>query len=271
MDKLRSRTFVFTINNYTQQDIDTFTTDNFRKQVRYYIYGFETGEKEETPHMQGFIIFHNQKTFLQLKKILPRAHLEKTKGNTEQNTAYCSKDGDYQEYGTPPKPQGKRTDLEVIKQKVLSNTPLQDIIPIIQDYQQLKFMEGLMKYQKPTECKKKNILWYYGGTGSGKTRQAIKQGGDDYYISMNNLRWWDGYYGQKVVILDDFRKDFCTFHELLRILDRYPYRVQIKGSSLWLQAETIIITSCFRPEDVYETREDVKQLLRRIDRVVEFK
>ena len=88
---------------------------------------------------------------------------------------------------------------------------------------------------------------------------------------MRDLKFWDGYYGQKYVIIDDFRKDFCTFHELLRILDRYPYRVHIKGSSLYLEATTIIITSCFGPEEVYETREDLQQLMRRIDKIQIFK
>ena len=47
-------------------------------------------------------------------------------------------------------------------------------------------------------------------------------------MSSRNLQWFDGYMGQKVVCFDDFRKDFCTFHELLRLLDRYPMDVPVK-------------------------------------------
>lgn len=138
-------------------------------------------------------------------------------------------------------------------------------------YQSLRSMELLLKYAPPPAPKKKDVYWFYGPSGSGKTRHAVEMGGDDYWISARDLKWWDGYYGQKVVIIDDFRGDFCTFHELLRILDRYPYRVQIKGSSLWLQADTIIITSCYSYEEVYDTREDIDQLKRRIDHIQEFK
>lgn len=265
----RTRGFSFTLNNYTDEELKVFDDDKFKIQCKYLIYGKEVGE-QKTPHLQGFAYFHNAKTFTQIKKWLPRAHLEKSHGTIEQNIAYCSKDGDVHEQGVKPEC-GKRTDLIKIKSKVLNNEPISDVLEIVQNVQQLNFMEKLMKYQKPPPPKKKTVKWYYGGTGTGKTRRAILEGGDDYYISSRNLQWWDGYIGQKVVIIDDFRKDFCTFHELLRILDRYPYRLQIKGGSVWLQADVIIITSCYEPDQVYDTREDKQQLLRRIDEIRAFK
>ena len=70
------------------------------------------------------------------------------------------------------------------------------------------------------------------------------------------------------MLIDDFRKDFCKFHVLLRILDRYEFRVEVKGSSRQLRAKKIAITCPFHPRLVYETREDVGQLIRRIDKVI---
>lgn len=269
MDSKRSRGFVFTLNNYTKEDLKQFMTSQVKKQVSYYILGFEVGQ-QQTPHIQGYIHFHNAKSFMNVKKMITRAHIEKQHGSINENIAYCSKDNHYIEYGEPPK-SGDRTDLKTIKKKVMEHIPIKDIIrDDIENLQQIKFMETLLKYQQPKERKKPYIQWYYGETGTGKTRDAIRFAellNEDYYISMKNLQWWDGYIGQKVVIIDDFRKDFCTFHELLRILDRYPYRVNVKGSSLWFEPEHIIITSCYRPEEVYDTREDIKQLLRRIDKV----
>uniref|UniRef100_UPI0040488E22 hypothetical protein n=1 Tax=Shewanella sp. TaxID=50422 RepID=UPI0040488E22 len=57
------------------------------------------------------------------------------------------------------------------------------------------------------------------------------------------------------------------FHVLLRLLDRYPYQVETKGGSRQLLAETMIITCPFMPEEMYNGREDIKQLLRRIDEI----
>lgn len=270
MDKQQSRGWCFTINNYTDKDVELFESEDFKRQVRYCIYGFEVGENN-TKHIQGFIYFHNTKTFKTVKKILIRAHIEKMKGSISQNVAYCSKDNNFKTIGEVPV-KGKRTDLNTIKQAVLSNKPVKQIVEEnVNNYQELKFMENLLKYQNAPECKKRIVEWYYGDSGSGKTRKAIEDAKGDYYISMKNLQWWDGYVGQNTIIIDDFRKDFCTYHELLRILDRYPYRVNTKGSSLYLTSDRIIITSCYSPDEVYGTREDINQLKRRIDKVIKFK
>ena len=64
------------------------------------------------------------------------------------------------------------------------------------------------------------------------------------------------------------RRDFCKYHQLLKILDRYEYRVETKGGSRQLRARKIAITAPYPPEEMYETREDINQLLRRIDRII---
>lgn len=268
----RVRNFCFTINNYTDDDLKIFKEEKFIKQVKYYIYEPETGE-QGTNHIQGFIIFNSAKTIQQVSKHLKRAHLEITKGNLEQNIKYCSKEGKQIEYGEAPKQSGKRTDIDYVKQAVLNNTPINEMLTNITGYQQLKYMEGLLKYAPPPEPEKKTIKWYYGEAGAGKTKRAMEEAPkNDYYISMGNLKWWDGYTGQSFVILDDFRKDSCSFNQLLRILDRYPYRVETKGSSQWLRAKTIIITAPITPQEMYDSMESaqLKQLIRRIDEITAF-
>lgn len=268
----RSRNWCFTLNNYVDSDLDFLESLNGHKQVKYLIAGKEEGTQEHTPHIQGFIVFNNQKLFNQVKLFFgDRYHIEKCIGTPKENIAYCSKDDDYIEFGEPPK-QGARKDIEQVKEMVRNNLPIDQIINSCTSYQSARHAELLFKYQKQPSCIKRTIKWYYGEAGSGKTREAIQEAADDYYITMKDLKWWDGYIGQKYIIIDDFRKDFCTFHELLRILDRYPYRVNIKGSTMWLQptTEVIIITSCYPPTQVYDTREDIEQLLRRIDIIQEF-
>lgn len=89
---------------------------------------------------------------------------------------------------------------------------------------------------------------------------------------MENLKWWEGYDAHENVIIDDFRKDSIQFSSLLRLLDRYAFRVETKGASRQLLAKNIIITCPESPEELFEhTREDIKQLLRRIDEIKEFK
>ena len=89
---------------------------------------------------------------------------------------------------------------------------------------------------------------------------------------MSTGKWWEGYDGQEVVIINDYRKDFCKFHELLNLLDRYPYRVECKGGSRQFTSKTIVITTPLSPEETWENRtsEDLGQLLRRIDNILFF-
>lgn len=269
----KSKSFTFTTNNYTPEDEEHLRALFNKGKVEYLVYGREVGESG-TPHLQGFIRFKSQRSIRAVSKDIPRSHLEYTKGDLQSNYLYCTKDEDYVELGTRPyiKP-GKRNDLEDIKRAVNEGESLPSIVEkYVSNYQQLKFAENLEKYRKPKKYNPKKVIWLYGPPGSGKSRWAMDHApDDDWYISMRNLKWWDGYTGQSYVILDDFRGDFCTFHELLRILDVYPYRVETKGSSIYLQATTIVITSCMRPESVYNTREDIEQLLRRISEVREFK
>jgi len=91
------------------------------------------------------------------------------------------------------------------------------------------------------------------------------------WISGKNLKWWEGYDKHEDVIFDDFRNDFCTFHELLRILDRYPYKIECKGGSRELLAKRIFITCPFSPHDAYPSScEDIQQLIRRITKIEKF-
>lgn len=97
MSEFRVRSYCFTINNPTDDDVDSLLDLSFR----YLIFGFEEGE-EGTPHIQGYVYFHNAILFSSFHKLLPRAHIEETRGSPTQNRTYCSKEGDFYEFGELP-------------------------------------------------------------------------------------------------------------------------------------------------------------------------
>lgn len=105
-------------------------------------------------------------------------------------------------------------------------------------------------------------------TGSGKSREAYQQYPHGYY-KMPTSKWWDGYDRHEVVIIDDYRRDLCSFGELLRLFDRYPLLVETKGGTVNFVAKTIVITTPKAPKETWDGRsdEDIKQLLRRIESV----
>lgn len=113
------RHWCFTLNNYSEDDLSEL--QQFVTKTKYYVYGKETGDAG-TPHLQGFLSFSNQCRVSSLQSLFSgRAHWEVAR-NPIAAAAYCRKEGDFKEGGTPPtesrKGQGKRSDLEVLVQAV---------------------------------------------------------------------------------------------------------------------------------------------------------
>jgi len=109
-----SRRYVFTLNNPTDADrlriASAFTDPD--SHVVYLIVGRETGASG-TPHLQGFVIFNRPTSLAAARNVIGlTAHLECARGTSAQATEYCKKDGDYDEYGTLPGPQGKTNYLD---------------------------------------------------------------------------------------------------------------------------------------------------------------
>uniref|UniRef100_UPI004047C3B7 hypothetical protein n=1 Tax=Shewanella sp. TaxID=50422 RepID=UPI004047C3B7 len=238
----------------------------------YLIYGSEVCPDSAKIHHQGYCEFETNRKLARLKKFDPSIHWERRQGNQAQAIDYCRKDGNFTEFGEKKSvAQGKRNDLTEVRQLIKEGKGMKEVVEVANSYQSIKMAEIYLKYNEKKRDYAPEVQWFFGPTGTGKTRKAVEEAGDDYYMSSRNLKWWEGYDAHENVIIDDFRKDFCTFHELLRILDRYPYRLEVKGGSRQLLAKKIWITSCFHPRDVYDTREDIEQLIRRINFISELR
>lgn len=183
----------------------------------------------------------------------------------------------------PVKAQGKRKDLDFVKEALDAGQSTRDIVMGSNEgfragARYLAFMEryrGMLA--QTTEFKAKEVYVYYGATGTGKTRKAFEDAGGMNpdtvwrWVPGMGATFFEGYCGQKTVIFDEFRGQL-TFGQLLVLLDGYPTSVQIKGSSVAWGPDKIYMTSPVHPKEWYQSKGDdsIAQLLRRITKVVRF-
>lgn len=268
MSATKKQNYAFTWNNYTDQVLE-FLDD---VPCEYLVYGKEIAPTTGTPHLQGFIKFKNDRSVDAVRKQFKGANINPCISSDLNNFNYCTKeDSDFYERGTRPAGQGKRSDLDMIRDLIKTEPKMRTVVNIATSYQSVKMAEQILKYHEAPRNWECDVYWFWGATGTGKSRLAYEMcDPDDTYVAMSTAKWFDGYDSHGNVIIDDMRKDFCKFHELLRLLDRYAYKVETKGGTRQFRARRIIITSCFHPRVLFDTREDINQLIRRIKEIREF-
>lgn len=259
--------FTLTLNNYTEEEANLLY--NFcEDKALYAIIGREIGENG-TPHLQGFINLEGRARFSAIKKICPRAHLEKAMGTDAENKIYCSKeDKEPYEIGEPQHP-GKRNDLAEACQLIKSGAKLSEVAAQCPT-QFVKYTRGLTELmeiaQKPRDVNDPpTTIWLYGEAGVGKTRLAFDQLPHNEIFIKDGTSWWNGYAHEQCILVDDFDGRW-PFRDFLRFLDRYPYRGQIKGGYTQINSPIIVITCEFAPSHFWQGNE-LAQVMRRLQHV----
>lgn len=244
-----------------------------KKGIRYFIVGKETCPTSKKIHFQGYISYKNGKTFKQTKRWfgLDKIHLEIARADDFKNQAYCEKEGNLiLEIGKPIN-QGKRSDIERAVEIIKETNSVAQVCDSVFNYQAVRHAELYLKYkEKKRPVKPIEVIWIFGSSGKGKTKRVYDENeGTDIFTPVN-FKWWEGYDAHEVVLIDDIRRDFCKFHELLKLLDIYPFRVETKGGSRQVQFRKIYITAPYSPEEMWggRTDEDIFQLTRRITQTI---
>ena len=276
----RPRNISFTLNNYTDIELAFINKSVEDGNFKYFVAQQERGAVG-TPHIQGYAQRPNPTTLAAWKLLLgSRIHIEESKGTAAQNRTYCTKDADripgtlVIEKGEIPQP-GERKDLVALVEA--SKDPTKSISDIIEidGSNFLRYHKGVQAirsaYASGRDFKTK-VYWFYGSTGTGKTRLISELAPIAYW--KQNSPWWCGYdpSHDDDVVIDEYRGDFSKFTFLLSLFDRYPLQVQYKGGNCNFRARRIFVSTPRSPRETWSTRteEDIDQLLRRIEVIVEF-
>lgn len=290
----QSNKYQLTINNpldygYTHEKIFEICRDDF-KTLQYLCMADEQGN---TFHTHIFICFHSRVRFSKVKKHFPEAHIEKCRGTVSDNVNYIKKsgkwendikhgtkiEGSFEEYGSrPPDSRGKRVDMTELYQMVADGMANAEILSENQDYilqidkiEKLRTMLLTEKY-KGTRRLNLKVVYIYGTTGKGKTRDVLDEHGDSNVYRVTDYEHaFDGYQCQTVIVFEEFRSS-QKISDMLDYLDIYPLELPARYANKYACYETVYIISNWELEKQYrevqtDSPETWQAFLRRIHEV----
>lgn len=171
--------------------------------------------------------------------------------------------------------QGQRSDLDLVYDAIRDGAHLWDIISRFPK-QFMRNHAAISKmctyFDRPRDYGECHVEIWFGITGSGKSHKAFHEYPNAYRKTIPG-KWWEGYQGQKEVILEEFNpieEIEVRLPEILKMCDKYPYQIEIKGSSCQLKANTFIFTSNVHPKLWYAGHPQLAAFCRRVSRVLRF-
>lgn len=294
--KKSSRKYQLTINNPVDKGYTHETIKLILEQFSlvYWCMCDEIG-KEGTYHTHIFFIAKNGVMFDTVKKRFYGAHIEAAKGSNEENYNYIRKIGEkyadkqetnlpdtFEEVGKLPADRSAGSSLSSEILEMIENGSSD--FEILTTYPSaMKNIEQIRKVRQviQEEDGKKNfrnlkVYYYWGKTGSGKTRTIMERHGyENVYRITNYDHPFDNYNGQKVILFDEFRSSL-KISDMLIYLDGYPLMLPCRYSDRVALYDTVYFATNIPIEKQYENvqtyePETYRAFLRRINEVEEIK
>ena len=188
----RCRGYVFTLNNYSEEEVECLRK---LQGYKYLIFGKEVGENG-TPHLQGYVYWKNAKSFSSCKKTLGnRFHIEVQRGSCEQAIDYCKKEDQFEEIGVAPLSQSEKGDCNKKRYERSWELAKEGRIEEIDADIRLRHFGTLKRIRSEYQIVPESIdtlehEWYWGDSGTGKTRKARRENPTAYLKNPN--KWWCG-------------------------------------------------------------------------------
>lgn len=230
----------------------------------------ERGEEAGTVHYQFVIFLKENKRLAALKKINQRISWEPSKSTAANDYVWKEEtriDGPW-EFGVQPKigkskEKKKKIDWEDVWNKACEGK-LMEINPWVRVIHYSKLKEIAKDHLKIQDSDHVRGIWVHGEFGTGKSRWFRDNiSNTKLYPKLCN-KWWDGYRGQPVVVMDDLDITHeCLAQQLKIWSDRYGCILETKGGAESGRYEWFIVTSQYHIEQIFQSEETRGALKRR--------
>lgn len=274
MANLKGRNWCLT--SHHQKSYDRWQKiDLIENNMKYLVFQEEKApsqeESKEAPkmHVQGYVEMMNACGIKHLREIFrdKGIHCELRKGTSLQASNYCKKE---ETRNRPPiekgemGKQGDRTDLKTMYEAAKAGKSDLELLELdagtyMRNFKAIEKVRTILGRRGINDCTKKEITCYVGKMKWGLTEFILKNcNRDDVYIKNFDGKekvWWDGYVGQKILLIEDFGGEIKP-KSFGKIIGDYGVTLEIKGGTVTSKWEKIYITSTQRPNSWWKLKHD---------------
>jgi hypothetical protein len=214
-------------------------------------------------HWQGFVVFERKVRFSYVRKALPSAHWEKMRGSVDEASDYCCdpkkridgglllEDGVRPLYGDQARGHSTKERYALAYTQAKAGD-----FGSIEPSMMIRHFNNLIKIHHMFAPKPKSLnleqtpgVWLYGGAGVGKTTLCQKW---EHFLKDPRHRWFDGYKGERICVVDDFAPFHIAQTDILKQLGhQFVFQGETKGGHIWLRPYVTIVTSQYTPDVIW--------------------
>lgn len=240
----------------------------------------ENEDGEHYRHAQGAVHFKNKVSGKKLKKLFEgtKAHLEPAR-NTAALIKYVQKSkthvsgpyryGHWEELEERNKNQGKRSDLDILNEAIKGGMTFLELMAdddlcTMLDHHRTWAIDRVNALRCGRYKKEHRSLidphgmmlvndYIFGTSGLAKTGVVQEFFGLENVFPVTEYDTafpLDGYSGEEILLLDEF-KGGIPFKKLLKMMQGYPFKVNVKGGYTWAAWRKVIIVSSVSPLRLY--------------------
>lgn len=243
----------------------------------------EIGNKENTKHIQSFVVFKNPKEFGRVQVLFPTAHIDVANGTNTQCRDYCTKNEtkveEPFEFGTFSEMRA-RTDVKNffdLLDSGATDMELRELYPqlYLKEFKKLNELRLARRkeiYSK--QCRDVEVTYIYGSSGVGKSTyvNGLVVNDSVFRVDSFDKSAFTDYAGEDTLVIDEFKGQF-NLQFMNRLLDCFPLKVRGLCSLLPACFTKVYIVSNFSYNELYkpEQIENVGQyagFVRRLNNII---